>query len=113
MYNPLLVRTKVGAGDDDDPNTTEPEADEVFGVGSNRGFRASLGLAAGETADVTVWVKNKRAGTWDSFAPLVAVGPGQQFGDVGPQSDIPSGQVFFQITNRTDAVDLPIYAQDR
>lgn len=111
MYKPTIARTKADGTDDDDPNTTEPPADEIFAVDKDVGFRASLGLATGETADATVWVKNETSGDWCGFAPITGLGPEEMFGDVGLESDVPSARIWIQITNRTDSAALPVYIQ--
>jgi hypothetical protein len=113
VYKPTLVRTKSDALDDDDPNTTAPDADEVFAMSrGNNGYRASLEFGAGQTCDVTIWVRNETTSRWAAIATLAGVGPDELFGDLGPDSDVPDAAVWVQLTNVTGGNPVAVYLQD-
>ncbi len=69
-----IARTKTGAVDDPDPNTTEPPDSEVIGGTQLRGIRGYLKFQTPpDTADVEFWVPNRHADA-DSANPWIFAG---------------------------------------
>lgn len=107
------VRTKAGAGDDANPNTTEPPVGDVIGGTQLRGVRGHLIFPTPpDTADVEFWVKNAHVDApatdqWVLAGALVAVADREMFEHTG----IGESEVYLRIVNSTAADSVDIFAE--